>query len=299
MFEKVLLPLDGSELAEAAIPYTRDLVAQLQAEIFLLHVCPSDQQAYLHMRQIYLNAMADVLRQEIKDSWGPAQQPRVQTEVIIGDPSKVIFDYVKQKSIGLVAVTTHGTSGIRQWAMGNVAEKVVRGVAIPSLLIRVKEEHTAPEKIKPIQKILLPLDSSDASKISIPYAVELAKKLKATITLFSMAQTVYAQNLDGMGAGIGVNWDGIDTATEKYTDDYLQTVENEVRAMGAEVNHTSYLGIDAAYEILETEKKMPADLVVMATRGRSPVARWAFGSVAEKILREGNSPMLLVREKAG
>jgi nucleotide-binding universal stress UspA family protein len=299
MFEKILLLLDGSELAEAAIPYTRDLAAELQAEIFILHACPSDQQAFLHMRQIYLNAMADILRQEIKESWGPTQQPNVRTEVIVGDPTKVILDYVKQKGIGLVVVTTHGTSGFRQWAMGNVAEKVIRGVAVPSLLIRSREERTTAEKIKPIQKILLPLDSSDASKIAVPYAVEMAKKLKATLTLFSMAQTVYAQNLDGMGAGIGVNWDGIDTATEKYTDEYLQGVENELKAKGVDVNHTTYLGIDAAYEILETEKKMPADLVVMATRGRSPVARWAFGSVAEKVLREGSSPMLLVREKAG
>ena len=79
-------------------------------------------------------------------------------------------------------------------------------------------------------------------------------------------------------------------ATEKYIDEYLQSIEDEIRKAGVEVNHTSYLGIDAAYEILEMEKKIQADLVVMATRGRSPVARWAFGSVAEKVLREGDRP---------
>ncbi len=149
-----------------------------------------------------------------------------------------------------------------------------------------------------IQKILLPLDMSEASKISVPYAVQLAKKLKAGITLFSMAQTVYSQNLEGMGPGIGANWDSVDKATEQYTDEHLKNIEDEIQTAGVEVNRTSYLGIDAAYEILEMEKRTQANLVVMATRGRSPIARWAFGSVAEKVLREGGRPLLLIKEKA-
>ncbi|MBP1706985.1 MAG: universal stress protein [Chloroflexi bacterium] len=298
MFEKILLPLDGSELAEAAIPYVRDLAAQLEAEVYLMHACPPEHVAYLHMHQIYLNSMAEGLRKEIQERWQPPQGARVQAEVITGDAVKVILDFVRQKGIGLVAVTTHGTSGIRPWSMGHVAEKVVRGAGIPSLLIRLKGDRpVAPQKAQ-IQKILVPLDSSDASKIAVPYAIQLALKLKASVTIFSMAQTVYAQSFDGMGAGLGVNWDNIDAATEKYTDEYLLGVENEIKAAGVKVDHASYLGIDAAYEILEMEKKSQADLVVMATRGRSPIASWAFGSVAEKVLREGNRPILLVREAA-
>jgi nucleotide-binding universal stress UspA family protein len=299
MFEKILLPLDGSELAEMALPYVRDLAGQLEAEVYLVHACPPEHAAYLHMHRIYLNSMADGLRKEILESWQPPGGAKVQAEVITGDPAKVILDFVKQKGIGLVAVSAHGISGFRPWTIGNVAEKVVRGVGIPSLLIRAKGEAPATPKKALIQRILLPLDSSDASKIAVPYAVQLARKLKASITLFSMAQTVYAQSFDGMGAGLGVNWDNIDAATEKYTDEYLQGVENEIKAAGVSVDHTSYLGIDAAYEILEMEKKTQADLVLMATRGRSPVARWAFGSVAEKVLREGNRPILLVRGAGG
>jgi nucleotide-binding universal stress UspA family protein len=295
MFEKILLPLDGSELAETAIPYVRDLAVQLKAEVSLIHVCPPEHEKLARMHKIYLDHMADSLRKEILELWGATQDPVLKSEVISGDPAKAILEYVQRNSISLVAVTTAGASGIRVWAMGSVADKVVRGLDIPTLLVRVKAGRMPREKGL-IKRILLPLDASEASKRAVPYATDLAQKLNASITLFSMAQTVYARNMDSMGVGIGVNWDAVDAATEKYTGDYLQNIEDKIRASGVTVNHITVLGIDAANEILELEKKIPADMVVMATRGRSPVARWAFGSVAEKVLRQGEAPLLVVRE---
>lgn len=293
MFEKILLPLDGSELAESAVPYVRDLAGQLNAEVNMIHV--SERQDLAHMYQIYLEHIKDNIRKEIKGFWGTDREPRIKTEVIAGEPAKVIMEYTKQNSIDLVALTSCGTSGIRAWALGSVADKVVRSVEVPILLIRVKEGRVVRDT-GIIKRVLVPLDSSEASKIAVPYAIDLAKRLNAGITLFSMAQTVYARNIDSMGVGVGVNWDSVDAATEKYTDDYLQSVEDEIKVQGVDVSHIAVLGIDAANEILELEKKLPADLIVMATRGRSTVARWAFGSVAEKVLRQGEGPLLVVRE---
>jgi nucleotide-binding universal stress UspA family protein len=298
MFEKILLPLDGSVLAETALPYLRDLESRLRSEVYLLHICPPEHQAYLHMHQIYLNSIADSLRKEILEDRRPDGELKVQSEVIIGEPAAAILDYIKQKGIDLVALTTFGSSGIRGWAMGSVADKIVRGVEIPSLLVRVKKQPEMVQRRGLIQKILVPLDSSDSSKTSIPYAVQLAKKLQASITLFSMSLTAYAQSLGGVG-GIGVNLDKVDAATESYTEDFLLEIEKYIREAGVDVNHTSYLGMDAAFEILEMEKKIQADLVVMASRGRSPIARWAFGSVAEKVLQGGDRPILVVRKKEG
>jgi nucleotide-binding universal stress UspA family protein len=90
--------------------------------------------------------------------------------------------------------------------------------------------------------------------------------------------------------------DSVDVASKKYTDEYLQGIADEIRKAGVDVTQTSLLSMDAAYEILEMEKKIQPDLVVMATRGRSNIARWALGSVAEKVLREGDRPILMVKE---
>ena len=113
MFDRILLPLDGSILAEAAIPYIRDLAAQLKAEVFLLHVCPPEHQAYLHMHQIYLDSIANDLRHEVKQTGETGQEMKIQAETIIGEPIKSIFDYVNQNKINLIGITAHGATGIR------------------------------------------------------------------------------------------------------------------------------------------------------------------------------------------
>ncbi len=301
MFEKILLALDGSELAESAVPYVRNLAAQLGAETYLLHVCPPEHQCYLHMHQIYINTLAAGIRHELNQARPSGPELKVFAEAIVGDAGKVILDYIKLRGINLAALTTHGTSGLRPWTMGSIADKIVRSADIPTLLVRTKETQSVPEKRGLIQRILVPLENSEASKVAVPFAVELAKKLKARITLFSMARTIYSQNIDGItgvNGGLGVNWDAVDKASEKAVDDFLQNIENDLTKQGIEATHTAYLGIDPAFEILEMEKKAQIDLVVMATRGRSRAARWVFGSTAEKVLREGDRPMLLIRQKS-
>jgi nucleotide-binding universal stress UspA family protein len=290
----MLLPLDGSELAEAVVPFARELATRMGSEVHLLHVCPPEHDYYRHMHRIYLEHVGEDIRKSMERDL--PNRPTVNTEISVGEPVKAIYDYIHDRGISMVALTACGSSGVKAWVLGSVAERVVRGVNVPTLLVRVRKGIATPGSKKLIQRILLPLDGSDPSKIAIPYAQEMAKKLGASIILFRMAETVYAQSVDGMTAGVGVNWDEIDAKTVKFINAEMEKIEGDLQQSGISVSHIVTLGIDAAQEILEQEKKTNADLVVMATRGRSPIARWAFGSVAEKVLQEGELPLLAVRE---
>jgi nucleotide-binding universal stress UspA family protein len=302
MFEKILMTLDGSELSESSIPYVRHLAVQLEAETYLLHVCPPEHQCFLHMHQMYMNTIAAALRRELNEGRSPDKALKVNAETVVGESGKIILDYIKLRNISLTVLTTHGTSGLRPWSMGRIANRIVREADIPTLLIRIKENPSNLEKKGLVRKILVPLENSEASKIAVPYAMEMAKKLKAGIILFGMARTIYSQNIanlgTGVGGGFGVNWDELDKVNEKVTDDFLQAIENDLIKNGVEASHTVYLGLDAAEEILQMEKKTGADMVVMATRARSPAARWVFGSTAEKVLRQGDRPIMFIRERA-
>jgi len=138
------------------------------------------------------------------------------------------------------------------------------------------------------------------SEQSAPYAVELATKLKASITLFGMAEKAayYSTHISFVPYSMNMEaeYDRMDAAAERNVRTYLIGVEKELRKDGARVTHAVTLGITPADDILKQVDKANADLVVMATRGRSPVNRWAFGSVAEKVLRTGELPLLLVKE---
>jgi nucleotide-binding universal stress UspA family protein len=290
MFEKILLPLDGSEIAESAIPYVRELAARLGAEVYLLHVFPASREPYHHMHEIYLEHISELMQAGV-------QPLDIQVDARAGEPTKAILDYAQEKGITLVTLTTYSPKAAQAQEMGNVSEKVIRSAGVPVFLIRVKEGQEPHEGNRLIQRILLPLDGSDASKEAVNYAVNMAKKMDAEIILYSMAETIYARGMDNLVPGAGVNWDKIDAATVKQVSNYLEEIENKIKQEGVNASHVVTLSVDAAHEILEQEKKANADLVVMATRGRSHIARWAFGSVAEKVLRGGSLPLLVVKQK--
>ncbi|MDP2916899.1 MAG: universal stress protein [Dehalococcoidia bacterium] len=292
MFEKMLLPLDGSELAETAIPFAEMLAGKLGSEMVFLHVCVPEHEPYRHMHQIYLSHIADTVKNKIKSQWG--KEATIHTESLMGKPADIIHDYVPKNGITMLVMTSCGASGIKA-LLGSVVDRVIRSVNVPTLLVRVKEGRAPQIKPAEVKKIILPLDGSEASNSAIPYAIELARKLSAAVILFQMAETVYAHGMDGLSAGVGVNWDQIDIATEKYVHAYLEKVEEQFKQKGISTSHVVKLGVDPANEILELERKTEDGLVAMATRGRSPVARWAFGSVAEKVLREGSLPLLVVK----
>ena len=185
--------------------------------------------------------------------------------------------------------------------LGSVTDHVCRTVSIPVMLLRPQSIKLDDRKKRLINKILVPLDGSDFSKMALPIGQGLAEKLKVSMILFQMASVIPP---DKYGDGISSNIAYFDYS--KWNQDEEQRVraemikfETELREKGIEVTSVVTSGYDAANEIIETSKKVDADLVVMSTRGWSGLERWIFGNVAEKVLRHGETPVLLVRTRAG
>ena len=302
MFERILLPLDGSLLAEVAVSYAECLARESGSEVTLIHACSSAQEPYRHMHQVYLDHIAASMQPQIRKGRQKNPEIKVQTVTVVGEPVDVISDYVHNKSVTMVVMAASGGSGIKTWMLGSVADKVVRTVNIPVLLIRGNQAPSLNGKKRLISRILLPLDGSDMSKIAAPYARELAKNLKAKITLFGMAEN--AQYFSIHVSFIPYNprmakaYHRMNLAAERSVRAYLTRVEKELKGEGASVTHRVTIGMSPAHDILEQANKNNVDLLVMATRGRSPAYHWAFGSVAEKVLRGCNLPLLLVKEAA-
>ena len=293
MFERILLPLDGSHLAEAAIPYGEELAARLGSEVILLHVCPPEHRPFRDMHELYLGTMVKTVERQMEKKFPRCEDWAVRIENIVGEPADTICEYAEKNDIKLIVMAAHGGSGLKYWAVGSVTDKVVRAMDIPMLLIRVKEGRPVEAKKRLISRILLSLDGSDTSEIAVPYAGELAKRLKASIILYRMAEVSYpSSDIDYAPMAAAP----LLAAEEKRVRAYLIGIEKALRQKGIPVTHIVTQGTDAAAEVLEQGEKTKADLVVMASRGRSKIARWVFGSVAQKILLEGDLPLLLVRK---
>jgi len=305
MYERILVPLDGSELAEVAIPYVGELASRLKSQATLFQAVLLSYPVLTVGDVIswippYTERDIEQLKADTKkylEKAGEALKGKgipAKSEVAIGDPAKEIVDYADEHDIGLIIMATHGRSGIKRWAIGSVADKVARYARQPVMIIRAKGDHRDALDRGILKKIIVPLDGSPASEAVIPYVGELADKLKAEVILFQAMAHLYHLTTTGKVI-IQVPY------TEKETEQlkantmlYLEKAGERLKAKGIPMRAEVTVG-DPAEEIINLADKTGADLVAMSTHGRSGIARWALGSVADKVLHAGNTPLLLVR----
>jgi len=276
MYENIVVTLDGSDLAEVALPYARELKEKLHSKLTLLHVCDSSE---IDSRQSYL----DLLAEKVKNA-GECHGI-VEAVILDGNPAEAIIDYVEDNAIDLTIMATHGRSGISRWAMGSVADKVLRGITRPVALIRAKGSHAQVCLDGLFRRILVPLDGSEIGEAALPYVRELAVKLKAKVILFQSIPK------DAPGE---INWIELRDLAQNSARACLHRVEHRLAREGIEVKSVVRFGSPAG-EIIDESTATGADLIAMSTHGRSGIDRWVLGSVAEKVLRAGDIPVLLVR----
>ena len=138
MYERVLVPLDGSGLAELALPFAEELAARLGSEVILLCVSESTEAEDYSKHEIYLEQIrAAVTRAAEKLLANPEQTLTIRSAVAVGLPAQEIVDYAEQAAASLIILATHGRTGVTRWALGSVAEKVMRAGTKPVLLVRV------------------------------------------------------------------------------------------------------------------------------------------------------------------
>ena len=296
MYKKILVPLDGSDLAEIALPYAEELAGALGCEITLIHVSESADEKYENMHQLYVEKIVEATRQGAERCRKNKRTKKIKVSSVhlTGHVAEQIVDYADKENISLIVMTTHGRSGIRRWLLGNVAAKVVRATDIPIALIRAKD--TLPEACaeRKLNKLLVPLDGSKASEVVIPHVSELALKLKAEVILFQVVSPSYfVYAIPGEAVLQPHSPEDLQNMIE-HSKFYLDKVAADFSDKGIET--TSEVGIGGpAEEIIRIADEIQVDMVAMSTHGHSSISLWAFGSNADKVLHSGNTPVLLVR----
>jgi len=299
MFQRILLPLDGSELSEMTIPYGEELASKLGSEVILYHVHGHEHSTQEHMHQMYLEMVAEIMQRKVRNNMASGAVLKISTKVEAGEPTENICNLVDKNEVDLIIMTAVSASGLKVGKLlGSVTDHVCQTVPIPVMLIRAQNVKQTDQQMGLINHMLIPLDGSSLSKLALPVGEELASKLKVGITLFEMATTIRPFN-DTSGAGAYIDYSKMNEDEKKRTGSEINALETELKEKGLSVTSIVTSGSDAANEIIELCKKANIDLVVMSTHGRSGLGRWVFGNVAEKVLRHGETPLLLVHARAG
>jgi nucleotide-binding universal stress UspA family protein len=310
MYKRLLVPLDGSELAERALPYVEELASKLGSEIILVNVRKPSEDPDNPEHRVYLSKMVATVEQDIKKSPSLPTGEKVKVDsAIIGSsgmllthPAEEILNYAETYNISLIIMATHGRTGIKRWALGSTAEKVARASKYPILLVRANT--AVPESVR-IDRILVPLDGSRQGEVVLPHIEKTARKLKAKIYLLHVLEPPYHiyPVYEGIGYYVGagivqVPYSGEELKPLKATaEEYLESISGKLMAKGIKTSYQVKVG-SAGEEIIKAEEEMGIDMVAMSTHGHSGVNRWEHGSIADKVLHAGNTPLLLVREPA-
>ena len=298
MFNKLLIPLDGSRTAEKALPYARYLAQDKNVAIKLLAVVDVANMA-THMtadRALHLDTMVeDAVRTSekyLEAIAGTLPSAKIKTVVETGRPEEVIIEKAAAEEDTLITMATHGRSGMNRWLLGSVAEKVLRGASDPVLLIRAREDSRAEDEPK-LKSLIVPLDGSDLAERVLPAAIELAKQRDLEIVLvrtYNIPTTAYA----GV-EGYALPMDDLLKGMREEACEYLENKVADVKKLGAaKVSFSAKEGL-AADEIISFAKNIPGGLIAMSTHGRSGLRRWVLGSVTETVVRHSENPVLVIR----
>jgi nucleotide-binding universal stress UspA family protein len=300
MYNKILIPLDGSKTAEKVLPYARYLAGKLKIPVELLAVIDIAEMA-TNMSEEKARLLGTLVEDSVRASEdylggvaGTFKGVAVTRTVEKGRADQAIIDKGERDKSTLIAMATHGRSGLNRFMLGSVAEKVLRGAANPLLLARATESASG-EGEAAFKTVIVPLDGSEVAERALATAAEMAKKLGLEVVLFRAYHIPYNAYSGNEGA-YGINYEELLTGIRDEANEYLEKKVAEVKQLGVEkVSALSSEGF-AGDEIIALGRNTPDGVIAMSSHGRSGVKRWVLGSVAETVARHSGDPVLVVRE---
>jgi nucleotide-binding universal stress UspA family protein len=292
----VLVPLDGSRLAERSLVYVQALSRFGSLSVTLLSVIDESEDLRAAAGPEALerehNVLGTYLR-EIAADMRKHLNVEVTTEVLEGPPAEMVLSRCGVSRPDLLIVSTHGRSGIARWRVGSVADKLIRGAACATLVVG---PHASDDEgwmeagaKEPFKRILAPLDGSDLAEASLATAQAYASQFGSEVHL------VRVINLQAYGSGLMMESSYSPQLIDTLTDEakaYLEGASQRIQAPAGV--RTSVLAGSPAAALEQYIEANGIDLVVMSTHGRGGIARAALGSVTDRLLG-GPAPVLVVR----
>jgi nucleotide-binding universal stress UspA family protein len=286
MYKEILVPLDGSKLAESILPYVKCLAGALKVPVQLLHVKRSKigtsfSQAL--QEQEYLKKVASSMLASFS----------VRHTVEIGKPAEVIVNTAAQDSGTLITMATHGRSEIQRRLLGSVANKVLLATRNPLVLMRATQEKQPSDSVQ-LKAIVVPLDGSLFAEKILPHVLEIAKALTSEVILVrtyslprgshAFAKRFYVPHTDQLA-------ESVKNEARTYLEAKLQELQTE------RIGRVSYRLMEEAgpMEIIDLARKNPDNMLAMHIPRKSGVGRLVIGNVTERIMRRWDNPVLVVR----
>jgi nucleotide-binding universal stress UspA family protein len=301
MINHILVPLDGSTLAEFVLPHVRAIAPVMNARVTLLHVMehpqsrdetlivdPVNWHLRKHKSEIYLEKNTERLR---------SSGLSTEFTILEGNPAESIVEFAQNNNVDLIAISTHGISGLSKWNISSVTQKILLLSYKSILLVRAYKPRGETAGVR-YKRIFVGLDCSTRAEFILPIAISLAQSFKSKLLLGTAIQKPQSIHRFPLSEDDIKLTNQIIEKNFQAASHYLDQLKNQFTSKELKLNTNIVIGDNAITILHDMVEEARADLVMLVAHGTSGERRWPYGSVTSSFVTYGNTALMIMQDLA-
>jgi nucleotide-binding universal stress UspA family protein len=301
MINHILVPLDGSTLAECVLPHVATIAPVTHARITLLHVLqqaqnggttPAVDPVEWHLKK----QNAEKYLEGIVNRLGETGILGVEPVILEGNPAGSVIDFARGNNVDLIALSTHGYSGLSGWNVSGVVQKILLRSYKSTLLVRAyMPSSTGTTKIR-YKRLFVGMDCSARSEYVLPFAINLAQFYKAQLILETVIEKPRLINRMPVSQEIVELSNQFVEKNRRAASHYFKQLLGQFSAKDLKIKTHISIGDNAIAVLHDMAEESNPDLVLLAAHGETGERRWPYGSVTTSFIAYGNTSLLIMQD---
>ncbi len=298
MINHILVPLDGSSLAECVLPHVMAIAPVTNAHVTLIHVLehpdtsngslPIDPMGW-HMQKQELQAYLEQTVERLQNSGLDASQALLE-----GKPAESIIEFAHANNADLIALSTHGRTGLSGWNVSSVVQKVLLR-SYRSILLARAYTYASGEEIK-YKRLFIGSDGSARAEFMLPVAISLAQFHKSEVVIGTVVQKPQLIQRMPPSEEATKLIDQLTDENQKIAAHYHEQLTTQLSLKGIRVRSTVAVADHVVSALHDMVDESQADLVMLVAHGESGERRWPYGSIATSFIAHGSTPLIIMQD---
>jgi len=298
MLENILLPLDGSSLAEKVLPHAISISKAFNSKITLLRVVFQEKLANQHS---IINPINWQMRKTEAEAYLKKVQEQLESvgihsevSAIEGRPAEQIIEFAKHKNIDMIIMSSHGNSGPSAWNINSTVQKVLLRAFMPLMIVRAYRESSENLKDITYERLFIPLDGSRRAECILPLAKSICESQDSKIFLTHIVEEPKLPRQTPLSDDVESLITRLRDINILEAEKYFSEIKDQFKNKNIEfIIESSRQPTVAMHNIIDREK---IDLVLMSAHGYSGENRWPYGKIALNFIAYGTTPIIIVQD---
>ena len=303
MISHILVPLDGSALAECVLPHVSAIALAVNARITLLHavdvrpeirgeqaIDPLDWHLKKCEAEVYLNSISTRLR---------CANLEVNDVILDGSAAQCIIDFAHNQNVDLIALSTHGQSGLSGWNISSVVQKIILRSFKSTLLVRAYQSPTREFADIHYKRLFVGLDCSTRAEYILPVAIRLTQFYNAQLilgTVIRKPELVHRFPLTDDDLELVAR---IADRNYRVACHYFEQLLSQLATQGIDLQTRLVVSDNMTASLHDLVEQENADLVMLVAHGHSGEGRWPYGSIATSFIAYGTTTLMIMQDLSG